>query len=140
MVSRWWFYPLIFAGSLALVALLIVILAVVLIYPNLPSIEAVTDYRPKLPLRVFTIDGDLIGEFGEEKRSFVKIQDFPAVMKQAIIAADGTVKNLTVISGHPLLVPAALEAVRQWVYQQTLLNGEPVEVMTQIDVNFTLLE
>ena len=59
---------------------------------------------------------------------------------QAVLAADGTVKNLTVISGHPLLVPAALESVRQWVYQQTLLNGEPVEVTTQIDVNFTLLE
>ena len=43
-----------------------------------------------------------------------------------------------VISGHPLLVPAALEAVKQWVYQPTLLNGEPVEVVTQIDVNFTL--
>ena len=42
------------------------------------------------------------------------------------------------VSGHPLLVPAALEAVKQWVYQPTLLNGEPVEVVTQIDVNFTL--
>ncbi len=42
------------------------------------------------------------------------------------------------ISGHPLLVPAALEAVKQWVYQPTLLNGEPVEVVTTIDVNFTL--
>ena len=42
------------------------------------------------------------------------------------------------ISGHPLLVPAALEAVKQWVYQPTLLNGEPVEVVTEIDVNFTL--
>jgi protein TonB len=41
-------------------------------------------------------------------------------------------------SGHPLLVPAAMEAVKQWVYQPTLLNGEPVEVVTQIDVNFTL--
>jgi TonB family protein len=62
------------------------------------------------------------------------------VKLQAVIAADGTVKDLTVMSGHPLLVPAALESVRQWVYQQTLLNGEPVEVMTQIDVNFTLSE
>jgi protein TonB len=43
-----------------------------------------------------------------------------------------------VVSGHPLLVPSALEAVKQWVYQPTLLNGEPVEVVTQIDVNFTL--
>jgi len=43
-----------------------------------------------------------------------------------------------VISGHPLLVAAALEAVKQWVYEVTLLNGNPVEVATQIDVNFTL--
>jgi protein TonB len=56
----------------------------------------------------------------------------------AIIAKDGTIQKLEVISGHPLLVPAALEAVKQWVYQPTLLNGEPVEVITQIDVNFTL--
>jgi periplasmic protein TonB len=56
----------------------------------------------------------------------------------AIIARDGTVANLEVLTGHPLLVPAALEAVRQWVYKPTLLNGEPVEVITQIDVNFTL--
>jgi len=57
---------------------------------------------------------------------------------QAVIAKDGTIQELHAISGHPLLVPAALEAVRQWVYQPTLLNGEPVEVVTQIDVNFTL--
>src|SRR5690349_6317988 len=60
------------------------------------------------------------------------------VKLEAVIAKDGTIKNLSVISGHPLLVPAALEAVKQWVYQPTLLNGEPVEVQTTIDVNFTL--
>ena len=60
------------------------------------------------------------------------------VTLRALIAADGTVKDLGVISGHPLLIPSALEAVRQWVYQTTLLNGEPVEVLTQIDVNYTL--
>jgi protein TonB len=60
------------------------------------------------------------------------------VKLSAIISKDGTVQHLEVISGHPLLVPAALEAVKQWVYQPTLLNGEPVEVQTQIDVNFTL--
>lgn len=73
---------------------------------------------------------------------------YPALAKQArisgvvrlsaIISKDGTIQHLEVISGHPLLVPAALEAVKQWVYQPTLLNGEPVEVQTQIDVNFTL--
>ncbi|MBV8728525.1 MAG: energy transducer TonB, partial [Acidobacteriia bacterium] len=58
----------------------------------------------------------------------------------AEIGADGTVQNLTVISGHPLLVPAAVEAVKQWVYQTTLLNGQPVGVETEIDVNFTLAQ
>jgi protein TonB len=62
------------------------------------------------------------------------------VKLNATIARDGTIQHLDVISGHPLLVPAALEAVRQWVYHPTLLNGQPVEVMTQIDVNFTLIQ
>lgn len=60
------------------------------------------------------------------------------VSLETIIGKYGTVQNLTVISGHPLLVPAALEAVRQWVYQPTLLNGNPTEVETEIDVNFSL--
>jgi periplasmic protein TonB len=57
---------------------------------------------------------------------------------QAIIGKDGTIQNLQLVSGHPLLVPTATEAVKQWLYKPTLLNGEPVEVITQIDVNFTL--
>ena len=60
------------------------------------------------------------------------------VRLQAIIAKDGTVQELQVLSGHPLLVQAAQDAVRQWRYQPTLLNGEPVEVVTTIDVVFTL--
>jgi TonB family protein len=60
------------------------------------------------------------------------------VTLQAIIGKDGAVENLVVLSGDPMLVPAAMDAVRQWRYQTTLLNGDPVEVVTQIDVNFTL--
>jgi TonB family protein len=60
------------------------------------------------------------------------------VTLQAVIDKDGTVANLVVLSGDPMLVPASMEAVRQWRYQTTLLNGDPVEVVTQIDVNFTL--
>jgi protein TonB len=56
----------------------------------------------------------------------------------AIIGNDGRIANLTLVNGHPLLVPAATAAVKQWVYNPTLLNGEPVEVVTVIDVNFTL--
>ena len=62
------------------------------------------------------------------------------VRLSAIIGKDGTVLNLTAETGHPLLVPSAMEAVRQWVYRPTLLNGQPVEVVTQIDVNYTLSE
>jgi protein TonB len=56
----------------------------------------------------------------------------------AIIGKDGTIQNLQLVSGHPLLIEAARQAVSQWQYKPTLLNGEPVEVVTQIDVNFTL--
>lgn len=75
---------------------------------------------------------------------------YPALAKQAriqgtvrfsaVIGKDGSVVNLQLISGHPLLVGPAQEAVKQWVYKPTLLNGAPVEVVTQIDVNFTLIE
>jgi TonB family protein len=60
------------------------------------------------------------------------------VQLHAIIGKDGTIQQLEVMSGHPLLLQAALDAVRQWTYRQTLLNGEPVEVDTTIDVIFAL--
>jgi periplasmic protein TonB len=60
------------------------------------------------------------------------------VRLHAIISKDGSVQQLEVMSGHPLLVQAALDAVRQWKYRPTTLNGEPVEVDTTIDVIFSL--
>jgi len=62
------------------------------------------------------------------------------VMFEAIIGKDGTIEQLKVVTGHPLLVKAAFDAVRQWRYQPTLLNGEPVEVLTEITVTFRLGE
>jgi protein TonB len=56
----------------------------------------------------------------------------------AVIGTDGRVREINVLGGHPMLVPAAIEAVRQWVYQPTMLNGEPVEVSTWITVRFIL--
>ncbi|MEO5692329.1 MAG: penicillin-binding protein 1A [Usitatibacter sp.] len=88
MTSRWWFYPSLIALSLALVAAGVAALTVVLLWPNLPSLEVLTDYRPKIPLRIYSAEGELIGEFGEEKRALVKIQDVPQVMKAAILAAE----------------------------------------------------
>ncbi|MES2771238.1 MAG: penicillin-binding protein 1A [Pseudomonadota bacterium] len=63
-------------------------MVLILVYPNLPSLEVLTDYRPKIPLRVYTDDGYLIGEFGEERRAVVSIQEVPDVMKNAILAAE----------------------------------------------------
>jgi protein TonB len=58
----------------------------------------------------------------------------------ALIGKDGTVQNLHLISGPPLLVQAAMQAVQQWIYKPTLLNGQPLDVSTTIDVNFTLAQ
>ena len=60
------------------------------------------------------------------------------VVLQAEISKDGTIQNLQLISGHPMLAPAAIEAVRQWRYKPYLLNGEPVAVETTVQVNFSL--
>jgi penicillin-binding protein 1A len=88
MTSRWWFYPALIAMSLVLVAAGVGALTVVLLWPNLPSLQVLTDYRPKIPLRVYSAEGDLIGEYGEEKREVVKIKDVPQVLKAAILAAE----------------------------------------------------
>jgi len=60
------------------------------------------------------------------------------VVLQAIISKQGTIENLRLLSGHPMLAPAAIEAVRQWRYRPYILNGDPVEVDTQVTVNFSL--
>ena len=62
------------------------------------------------------------------------------VQLSAVIAKDGTVQQLNVLSGPPLLIQAALDAVKQWVYQPTMVGGSPVEVETTIDINFTLAQ
>jgi len=87
-VLRWIAYPILFLAGLALMGLALLAIVVVLAYPQLPSLEALTDYQPKIPLRVYTSDGHLIGEFGEERRALVRIQEVPPTMKQAILAAE----------------------------------------------------
>ena len=66
----------------------------------------------------------------------VRIQG--VVRLHALISREGTIEDLKVVSGHPLLVRSALEAVKQWAYEPTLLNGEPAGVEADIDMNFTL--
>src|SRR5262249_36118096 len=71
-----------------LVVVLVVTFAVALAYPSLPSIQALADYQPKIPLRVYSAEGVLIGEFGEERRNLVRFSEVPLIMKQAILAAE----------------------------------------------------
>jgi penicillin-binding protein 1A len=79
-------------GAIALAGLIAVLMAVAtalaVAYPNLPDISDLADYRPKLPLRVFSADGALIGEFGEERRNFVPIKEIPQIMKDAVLAIE----------------------------------------------------
>ena len=74
--------------AIPMAALMLATFAIILAYPALPSLEIMTDYHPKIPLRVFTADGVLIGEFGEERRALVRLQDVPELLKQAILAAE----------------------------------------------------
>lgn len=81
-----WLVSLGLAGLFSVLAM--VALALAMAFPNLPDISDLSDYRPKLPLRVFSADGDLIGEFGEERRNLTPIKDIPKVMTHAILAIE----------------------------------------------------
>jgi len=85
---RWIAYPILFLAGLALIGIALLAIIVILAYPQLPSLEVLTDYQPKIPLRIYTADGHLIGEFGEERRALAHIRDVPQAMKQAILAAE----------------------------------------------------
>src|SRR5215467_8706362 len=88
MQLRWFAFPALALAGLGVAGLALAGFVVLVAYPNLPSIEALTEYQPKIPLRVYTADGVLIGEFGEERRSLVSIENVPELMKQAILAAE----------------------------------------------------
>jgi penicillin-binding protein 1A len=81
-----WLFGLGLAAALA--GALLVAIALSLAYPNLPEIGGLSEYRPKLPLRVISVDGVLLGEFGEERRSFTPIGQIPKVLKNAVLAIE----------------------------------------------------
>ncbi|MCF8164640.1 MAG: penicillin-binding protein 1A [Burkholderiaceae bacterium] len=74
--------------GLAVIGILLVSFMMMMAYPNLPDIDSLATYQPKMPLRVFSADNMLIGEFGEERRSLVRYKDIPKVMKQAVLAIE----------------------------------------------------
>jgi penicillin-binding protein 1A len=88
MLMRWVVYPIATLLGLILIGALMLGFAVMITLPTLPSLEVLTDYRPKIPLRVYTADGVLMGEFGEERRAVIKIGEVPEQLKQAILAAE----------------------------------------------------
>ncbi|MFT3812430.1 MAG: penicillin-binding protein 1A [Acidovorax sp.] len=81
-----WLGGLAVAGALALA--LVIAVALAMAYPNLPDVSDLADYQPKLPLRVYSTEGALLGEFGEERRTLTPIQDIPQVMKNAVLAIE----------------------------------------------------
>lgn len=88
MWFRFLVFPLALVAGLAAIGLLTLALVVALAYPNLPALGALTEYQPKVPLRIYTAEGVLIGEFGEERRAVVSISEVPDQLKNAIIAAE----------------------------------------------------
>ncbi len=88
MLKRWLLYVGSVLLGLAVVGGLLGAFVLALLYPTLPSLDSLTDYQPKIPLRIVSVEGDLLGEFGEERRAVVNIADVPDVMKKAILAAE----------------------------------------------------
>jgi penicillin-binding protein 1A len=88
VLKRWLLYLSSVLLGLCLVGALLGALVLALLWPTLPSLEVLTDYQPKIPLRVVSAEGELLGEFGEERRAIIAIGAVPDVMKQAILAAE----------------------------------------------------
>src|SRR5512132_4473341 len=88
MLKRWLLYIGSVLLGLTVVGGLLGAFVLALLYPTLPSLETLTDYQPKIPLRIVSAEGDLLGEFGEERRAIVTIAEVPDVMKKAILAAE----------------------------------------------------
>ena len=88
MLSKWWFYVVLVAGAMLLAGGLLVGYAAAVAYPRLPSVGTLASYQPKIPLQIYSAENELIGEFGDEKRAFVRIADTPERLRQAVIAAE----------------------------------------------------
>jgi len=88
VLKRWLLYIASVGVGLAVVGALLGAFVLALLWPTLPPLDALTDYQPKIPLRIVSADGDLLGEFGEERRAIIRISEVPDVMKHAILAAE----------------------------------------------------
>ena len=75
-------------GTMVVAVVMLVVIALAVAYPNLPEVSGLMDYRPKLPMRIFSADGVLLGEYGEERRNFVPLAQIPKVMQEAVLASE----------------------------------------------------
>lgn len=108
--------------------------------PGTHPVTPVTPVQTSHPLRISSmLPGSLIRKVQPVYPVLAKSAHIQGtVVLEAVISKAGTIENLQLVSGHPMLVPAAIEAVRQWRYKPYILNGDAIEVETQITVNFTL--
>ena len=74
--------------GLALFGIGLIAIAILVTYPKLPSLDSLQHYKPKMPLTIYSSDGQVIGVYGEQRREFTKIGDFPKILKDAVIAAE----------------------------------------------------
>ena len=88
MLKKLFLYLLLLGIAGVVCLAMLISYSVILARPNLPSLEVITDYRPKVPLRIFTADNEMMGEYGEERRNVTPIQDFPKSLKNAVIAIE----------------------------------------------------
>jgi protein TonB len=111
--------------------------------PPAPSLPQTATQQPAKPTRVSqgVMEARIVRKVAPVyPASAIQMRISGRVHLIGVIAKDGTIQKLEVIDGHPMLVAAALAAVKQWLYRPTLLSGEPVEVITPIEVNFTLTD
>jgi protein TonB len=105
------------------------------------AVPKVATPQPQRPIRVSqgVMEGNLVRKVSPTYPPLAKQARISGtVVLQAVISKNGTVENLHVLQGHPMLVPAAMDAVKQWKYKPYLLNGEPVEVDLTITLSFTM--
>lgn len=88
VINKWWQSLLLAGVVIGLSTAALMGIAAMYIYPKLPSLDVIADYRPKLPLRIYSAEGLLIGEFGKERRDYIKIEQVPKIMKDAVLAIE----------------------------------------------------
>lgn len=106
--KKWWHYLLFMCFVGAFVVASLTVMAVSIIYPTLPSLESLTNYQPKLPMKIYSAEGILLGEFGEERRAYLEIDEIPKQLQEAVLA----IEDRRFYQHHGVDVKGVLRAIR----------------------------